>query len=72
VLSIEERAGAWEFRTEGEQVMSERVLTALAAIDRLAVQYQTARLHKRRMHRCVALAVERGDVPAARAALAGV
>ena len=39
------------------------------AVDRLAANYQQARRHKRRMHRCVSLAVAAGDIPAVRAAL---
>ena len=39
-------------------------------VDRLAAVYQQARLHKRRMHRCLSLALTAGDIPAVRAALA--
>jgi hypothetical protein len=42
----------------------------LDPIDRLASEYQEARLRKRRFHRCAALAVQAGDVPATRRALA--
>jgi hypothetical protein len=39
------------------------------AVDRLAAVYQQARLHTRRMHRCLSLAVAAGDPGAATAAL---
>ena len=44
--------------------------TKLDVVDRLAAAYQQARLHRRRMHRCVADAIAAGNVAAVRAALA--